>query len=380
MGGNGAAASISVTGTTGFAPQVTFAGTHAVGTLLAEGATVVLAGTAALLFQSATVESTSYTGTVSLSGTAVPVSGNTPGLLQLAVGASLGTGTITPAGGGLDAPAGVLANAVVLSTSPFVQVATQFDLSAALPDVINGFGTLAGAITGTAALQLDGGDGPSNGVTSFVLDNAGNFLPGGLRFHAEQVTLAGHQTVGAVLAASGTLTLGAGVAVGQVTAATAGETTIDAADQSLTVFAGVGLLDLQNGSGRSTVIGAVAPGQTSPTQEIQTEFGVLSVSGGTGALTVFGGNSGGLRPGRERRRDAVRRRGRRPDRRGGRAGGREPPGLGLPPGDGPHRGARLCGGGRHRDGRGEHDPELFRPYAGDAARRRDAARGRVRLS
>ncbi len=292
--GSGAAASISVTGTGLVGPQVTFAGTHAVGALVVEGATVVLSGLTALTFQSALVESTAYVDSVSLSGTAVPVSGNTPGLLQLAFpGDTLGTGTITLAGGELDAPAGVLANPVVLSVSPFVQVAEQFDPSGTLPDVIAGFGTLSGAITGTAALQLGGGDGPSNGVTSFVLDNAGTFLPGGLRFFGEQVTLAGRATVGAVLAAAGTLTLGAGVSVGAVTAAVTGATLIQAAEQGLTVFAGVGLLDLQNGSGRSTVIGAVAPGQTSPTQEQETEFGTLSVSGGTGALTVFGGNSGG---------------------------------------------------------------------------------------
>ena len=292
--GSGAAASISVTGTGLVGPQVTFAGTHAVGSLLAEGATVILSGLSALTFQSAVVESTAYVGSVSLSGTAVAVSGNTPGILQVSAGATLGTGTITLAGGELDAPAGMLANPVVLSVSPFVQVATQFDPSATQPDVIAGFGTLSGAITGTAALQLGGGDGPSNGVTSFVLDNAGTFLPGGLRFDAEQVTLAGRLTVGAVLAASGTLTLGAGVSVGAVTAATTGATLIEAAEQGLTVFAGVGLLDLGNGSGRSTVIGAVTPGQTSPTQDEQTEFGTLSVSGGTGALTVFGGNSGGV--------------------------------------------------------------------------------------
>lgn len=293
--GGGGAASLSVTGTTAVAPQVMFAGTHAVGTLVVEGATVVLSGMSALLFQSATVESVAYAGTASVSGTAVAVSGNTPGLLELAFGGdTLGTGTITLAGGELDAPAGVLANPVVLGVSPFVQVATQFDPSAALPDVIDGFGTLSGAITGAAALQLGGGDGPSSGVTSYVLDNAATFLPGGLRFSAEQVTLAGGMTVGAVLAASGTLALGAGVSVGAVTAATTGATTIDAAGQELAVFAGVGLLDLNNGSGRSTVIGAVAQGQTSPVQEAQTQFGTMSVSGGTGALTVYGGNSGGV--------------------------------------------------------------------------------------
>ena len=292
--GGGGAASLSVTGASIAAPQVTFAGTHAVGALVVEGATVVLSGLSALLFQSALVESVAYTGSVSLSGTAVPVSGNTPGVLQLAFGDTLGAGTITLAGGELDAAAGVLANPVVLSTSPFVQVATQFDPSGTLPDVIAGFGTLSGAITGTAALQLGGGDGPSNGVTSFVLDNPATFLPGGLRFVAEQVALGGRETVGAVLAASGTLALGAGVSVGAITAATAGATTIDASDQGLAVFAGVGELDLRNGSGRSTVIGAVAPGQTSPVQEQQTEFGTLSVSGGTGALTVFGGSSGGV--------------------------------------------------------------------------------------
>ncbi len=249
------------------------AGTYDAGSFLLESATLELADAAMLSFASGTISSAK---------------------LQIDPGASLGNGPLTLnqaiLAGTANGLAGTSATAPSLGTLPNA-------ITLAGSATFDGNVTVAGALTGPGLLTVPAGTVRLGAATS---------LPGGLQIDpfpdyltfgpAASVELAG--VVGPVLLGTGTLTLDPGATTGTITAAIRfGGAALTLADQSAAVFAGPYPLVVANGSGRSTVVGAIDPG-TNPYDEGPATFGTLTVTGGTGSVTVFGGSeSGGFQGG-----------------------------------------------------------------------------------
>ena len=259
--GGGSAASLTVTPDPGaFYPY--FAGTLAVGTFTDSVVFAHLLGTAALGFASGTITA--------------------GGQLEVQAGATLGGGTLTLANGTLTGTPGTLSNPLMLVGNNLLEFAGSQPA------------TLSGSIAGTGSLQVLG---------SVVLANAANSFSGGTRigpqtvydlrpspFAKVELAATGAGGTGPLALGSGTLALDQGVRVGAITAAFGGSAEIDATDQASTVFGGQFGLAYNNATGRALIVGAVLPGQ-----EISGEgpeiFGAITVQGGAGSVTVFGGTS-----------------------------------------------------------------------------------------
>ena len=259
--GNGTAALLSLAGT----PLVDgpfFAGTLSVGSFTdttgALGADdAALLGSAALGFAAATIAGGAR--------------------FEVQAGATFGGGPITLANGTLTGSYGALTNPISLLGN----------------NSILGTATLTGSITGTGLLQLEG---------DVVLANPGNTYSGGTLIGPDgpfagadtDVTLTATGVAGTgPIVLGGTLTLEPGVVVGPITAAINEYAVVQATDQSGTVFAGSMSLLYENGSGHPTIVGTINPGPE-PEGEGPGQFGAMTVQGGTGSVTVFGGNKGGL--------------------------------------------------------------------------------------
>ncbi len=263
--GNGPAASLDVLPT----DFTFFAGTHAVGTFTENTFYSSLLGGAAIGFGSATISG-----------------GAQPGGAELLVqaGASFGAGPLTLHDADVAVASGVLASPITLVNEAGVSGKTA---------------TLSGLISGTGELYL---------ADNVVLANPGNTYSGGTAIGLGGVydpfrTGLDHVEIGAGTAAgsgpiglgSGTLTLDPGAVVGPITAANGlpGTAEIDASDQADTVFAGQTGLIYNNGSGRPTIVGGVQPGPGLGGGQ-PLIFGTMTIQGGTGSVTVFGGNSSGV--------------------------------------------------------------------------------------
>ncbi|MGI4976953.1 MAG: hypothetical protein ACRYG6_08430 [Janthinobacterium lividum] len=262
--GNGPAASLSILAPGG---DQSFAGTHAVGAFVDENYGRLLGG-GAIGFGAATI------------------SGG--GQLDVRAGAGFGSGPLTLDFGLLTLQSVVLSSPITLVSSGSVAGKT---------------GTLAGLISGTGELHL--GD-------DVVLANPGNIYSGGTAIGMGDVygpdrSDLGHVEIGAGTAAgsgpiglgSGTLTLDPGAIVGPISAAFGrfDPAEIDASDQSATVFVGRKGLVYNNGSGHPTIVGASGPGPGPGYGYGDGQpsiFGSMTIQGGTGSITVFGGDEGGV--------------------------------------------------------------------------------------
>lgn len=288
--GSGAAASLSVAEP--YVSTLTLVGSHSVGTFsLSSIGGVELAPTAALSFASASIDAPS-SQSIGFGAT-----------LQLDSGATLGSGTLTlGADATLAGMLGLLANPII------VAAATATDGTATA--TIAGTGTLSGAITGAGALVLAS---PNRSPGRLILASAGNDWSGGttitssgpplvpfglpLAGAAGGVELAqqGAGGTGALSVSYGTLLADPGVTLGPLTAGDGSMGTVIGSDQDLTLYGGAGSLVLRNGSGNATVLGSTSAEQLPQSRGVTVNnsaslFGTLLVSGGTGHVTVFGGN------------------------------------------------------------------------------------------
>ena len=271
ISGSGPAASLVLTGTGVVFTGDDLTGTHAVGSLVVTSTGLGLGPAAVLTFQSALFSA--------VDGTRV----GTGSMLSLDAGASTGTGTITLDFATVYGTLGVLANPIILSQAGLPATYTDADR-------IDATGTLAGVISGAAALALDAG---SSIGAILVLANPANSYSGGLDVRGGLVVVAatGATGSGPVVVEAGTLALSAGVTCAPITAGTQDAAAVNAVDASLTVFAGANDVAFANGSGNSTFVGATGLGRdlTSNSEH----FGEAEVTGGTGRVTVFAGNGGG---------------------------------------------------------------------------------------
>lgn len=271
ISGSGPAASLLLTGSGVVFTGDDLTGTHAVGSLVVTSTELALGPAAALTFQAALFSA--------VDGTRV----GTGSMLFLDAGASTGTGTITLDYATVYGTLGVLANPIVLSRAGLPASDTDADR-------IDATGTLAGVISGAAALALDAG---SSIGASLVLANPANSYSGGLDVRGGLVVVAatGATGSGPVVVEAGTLALSTGVTCAPITAGTRDGAAVSTVDASLTVFAGANNVAFANGSGNSTFVGATGLGRS------QTgggeHFGQAEVTGGTGRVTVFAGNGGG---------------------------------------------------------------------------------------
>lgn len=285
VSGSGPAASL--TASDPYLSTLTLTGTHAVGSLaVAMIGAIELAPGAALSFGSAVVDAPLHEG-ASLGAT-----------LAVDAGAALAGGTITLGGDGvLSGALGTLAGGIV--------VAARNAGDGTMTAQVAGAGRLSGLITRSGALVLS----PDATPGGLVLENAANSWSGGVTISAEgplafsdsgavagsqgsvEVARTGALGTGPVSVAAGTLLLDPGVAVGAITAGTGFMGTVTASDQALTLYGGAGGAVLRNGSGHATVLGSVAPEQFPGGGAFL--FGTMSVSGGTGRVTAYGGNEAG---------------------------------------------------------------------------------------
>lgn len=261
--GGGAAASLTITpDPNAFEPF--FAGTLTAGTFTDDTVYAHLLGSAALSFASGTISAGAR--------------------FEVQASATLGNGPLTLDNGTLTGTVGILTNPLMLDGNGAIEFAGS------LPK------TLSGPIAGTGVLQV---------YSDVVLTNSANTYSGGTEIgeqSAYYVTRSGSVELAATGAAgtgplalgSGTLTLDRGVTVQPITAAFGGAAEIDATDQATTVFAGQMALTYNNGSGHATIVGAIQPGPEGGGGEGPDIFGVIMVQGGTGSVTVFGGNSSGV--------------------------------------------------------------------------------------
>lgn len=287
--GTGAAASLSVADP--YLSTLTLVGSHSVGTFSLSGrGGVDLTSTAALSFGSGSVE--------------VPTSpyDSLGATLNLDAGATLGSGTLTlGADATLAGTLGVLVNPIVVAP------ATAADGTATA--TIDGTGTLSGAITGAGALVLAS---PSQAPDRLVLTGAANAWSGGTTVTSSgersaavglpssgvldglELARQGAGGTGPLSVSFGTLLVDPGVTLAPLEAGDGYMGTVIGSDQDLTLYGGAGSLVLRNGSGSATVLGTTSPVQFPVARaDINASaflFGTLLVSGGTGRVTVFGGN------------------------------------------------------------------------------------------
>ncbi len=265
--GGGAVAALTVINGTSQSGSVALAGTVTAGTFTVGYAFLELASTAALSFGA---------GQVYKAG------------LQVDGGATLGGGPLALTDAGLDGTLGVLASALDLTgTTRMLQAS----------------GTLAGAIIGSGGLLL----GTNNFIPAggdLVLSHSGNTFAGGIDLVGGRLEIAapGAAGTGPVSVENGALVLDAGVSVGAINAAIQQYATVTTVDGNDTVFGGIGDLDVANGSGDVEVIGRYGEGDPGRNFETPPDYEALSVTGGTGSVTVFaadakatlyGGTAGG---------------------------------------------------------------------------------------
>ena len=252
VAGGGAVAALTVINGTSQFGSVALAGTITAGTFTVGYATLELAGTAAFSFGA---------GQVYEAG------------LQLDGGATLGSGPLALTDAGLEGTLGVIANALDLTGTT-----RMFQAS----------GTLAGAVTGSGGLVLGTNDFiPAGG--DLVLSHAGNTYAGGTALVGGRLEIAapGAAGTGPVSVENGTLTLDAGVSLGTINPAIQQYATVTTVDGNDTVFGGIGDLDVANGSGDVEVIGRYGVGDPGRNFEAPPDYERLSVTGGTGRVTVF---------------------------------------------------------------------------------------------
>ncbi len=274
--GDGVAASLTI-GPDGGSAAPTLTGTYTVGSFTDDrpvglfAAVPELAATAVLRF-----------GTGTISGTA----------LNLASGARLEGGTLALSDGAIESdPGGGGSGTIGTLTGPLVLTGS---------DTVSGDAVLAGPVGGAGTLDVLGGhvvlEAAGSLAGGLVIGYAGSLygdgnVPG-LRVELAATGAAGS---GPVTLGTGTLTLDPGVVVGTIDAATGtGQSEIDASDQAVTVFAGAFPFTYRNGDGHPTVIGATTPVPEQGGGEGPLVFGSMTVLGGTGSVTVFAGNEGGL--------------------------------------------------------------------------------------
>ncbi len=268
VSGGGTAASITVTGDGSSADTLTLAGSYTATVFDAIRIGVHLADATSLAF-----------GTGAVSG----------GTLDLDAGATLGHGSLALYEAGLAGTLGTLSNPLDLLTY------------GEFPDP-GLSGTLTGPITGPGGLELgvvlnqgivlgsEGGSltlgGPGNAFASAI------FVQGGRL----EIATPGAAGTSPIFVFGGTLVLDSGVSVGPIVAnlaqAAVVSCTISDASGDETVFAGIAPMTFSNGSGHSEVIGTAGLG-VDPAGDMQADFARLSVTGGTGSVTVFGADAGG---------------------------------------------------------------------------------------
>lgn len=252
VSGGGAAAALTIIDDATQSGTLALAGTITVGTFTTGYAELHLTGTAALSFRS---------GQVYAAG------------VQLDAGATLGGGPLALTNARLDGTLGVLANPLDLAgTSSLLQTS----------------GTLAGAITGSGRLEL-GSEGFFLNGGDLVLSHAGNTYAGGTDLVGGRLEIAapGAAGTGPVSVQSGTLVLDAGVSLGAFDAAIQQGAAVSTVDGDDTVFSGIGGLSVANGSGHVEVIGRFGLGNPFAALGTIPTFEGLSVTGGTGSVTVF---------------------------------------------------------------------------------------------
>ncbi|MBV9736081.1 MAG: hypothetical protein JO209_09245 [Acidisphaera sp.] len=253
ISGGGAAAELTVR--TG----ITLSGDYSVGQYVQSAIQLTLAPAATLAFEAATVSG---------------------GGLTIGSGASLGSGAIALSGG--LTLSGDLANPLLISGKI----------------AVSGSGTISGPISGSGSLDIGSFYG---GGGLLQLTNAANDFSGGVVLNSGTLELSAAGALGSgPLEVDGgpqgcTLLLDAGVSLPPLSVGP-GPCTIFADTASLEMFAGAAGLSFINGSGASTVIGALAPGFAFPNFDESPipSFGFLDVRGGSGSVTVFGGNDGAV--------------------------------------------------------------------------------------
>ena len=268
VSGGGTAASITVTGDDPGTETLTLAGHYTVNVFDAILTGVHLAGTTSLAF-----------GTGAVSG----------GTLALDAGATLGTGPLALFQADLAGTLGTLSNPLDLLTT------------LQLPDP-GLSGTLSGPITGPGSPELGTlfNQGIFLGSTggSLTLANPGGTFASDILVQGGRLEIATPGLAGTapILMVGGTLALDAGVSTGPILANLALSAvvacTITTASGDETVFAGIAPTTVSNGSGHSEVIGSIGLGRD-PAGDQPANFARLSVTGGTGSVTVFGGDAVG---------------------------------------------------------------------------------------
>ncbi len=268
--GGGAAASLDIR-LDRLVYNLTLAGTHTVGSFVDDQVFVSLAPAAALLAGAATVTD--------------------GGQLTVQSGASFTPGTLTLNNGSLLGSLDTLASPILLPALGVIDLVGAVASSAA---------TLSGLISGPGTLRIGGlvgGIGFAGQVipgSNVVLANPANSFSGGLVARGARLELAAGTAGGSgpVLLA-GTLVLDRGAVVGPIT--TTGQAEIDATDQTTTVFAAASGLLYENGAGHANIVGSIDPNANAPGTGPYgpPAFGSFTVQGGTGSVTVFGGNESG---------------------------------------------------------------------------------------
>ncbi|MGI4975320.1 MAG: calcium-binding protein [Janthinobacterium lividum] len=268
VSGGGTAASVTLSDDASASDTLTLAGTYTAASFTGIRAGLHLAVGASLGF-----------GHGALSG----------GVLDLEPGATLGNGPLALYQAGLAGAFGTLANPIDLLT----------DLSLHGTDLS---GTLAGPISGSGGLVL--GDVLDPGVLlgseggSLTLAGPANTAAHGILVEGGHLEIAtpGAAGAGPILLFGGTLTLDAGVSAGPVLANLApsavGGCTVGAASGNQLLFCGFAPMTFANGSGSSEVIGTAGLGR-SPDGAFPADFARMSVTGGTGRVTVFAADEGG---------------------------------------------------------------------------------------
>lgn len=268
VSGGGTAASITVTGDGSSTDTLTLVGSYTATVFDAIRIGVHLAGATSLAF-----------GTGAVSG----------GTLDLDAGATLGTGPLALYEADLAGTLGTLSNPLDLLT----------DVRLPDPGVS---GTLAGPVSGPGGLELgvvlNPGIALGSRGGSLILGSPDNTFASDIFLQGGRLEIAASGAAGSnpVLMFGGTLVLDAGVSVGPIIANLSDvavvSCTISAASGDETVFAGIAPTTFSNGSGHSEVIGTMGLGRD-PAGDQPAGFARLTVTGGTGSVTVFGADAGG---------------------------------------------------------------------------------------
>ncbi|MBV9736080.1 MAG: hypothetical protein JO209_09240 [Acidisphaera sp.] len=221
------------------------------------------------------------------------------GEMELAPSATLAFDAATISGANLviDSGAALSGGTMAVSDSLYLSGAISNPLLLSGSVSVSGSGALSGQISGSGQLQIGsyygGGTNliqltsPSNNFTGGVVLNSGT-LELGTTGAAGSGTVAIQTGLG-----SAALLLDPGVSLSSPIATSDAFATISAASASLEAFGGSARLTFIKGSGASTVIGALAPGFPAYVRDGVAQFGTLDVQGGSGNVTVFGGNESG---------------------------------------------------------------------------------------